>query len=262
MHLSPMVVIGVALLVAAGAGWYFMRRTRDELHAMIGTSTSTVSELEEQRRTAGELGGRAGFRQQCELVGSAHPRPEGLLVSELSRAECVWYRYRVEREFREQRHDTNGNTRRQRKKEKIAEHTSHEGYALRDGNGELIGIDPNGAPPDHPEQVVDRFEPHAPEGPRMFGVQLPSFFDFSNTIGYHYKEWVIWPEQQLYVLGEAHDKIGPLVVAKPPKGSFVISTRSEEELRADRRTRHKWLRAGVLAGVPLGIALIVAGFLK
>lgn len=260
MH--PMVVVGIVLLAAAGAGFYFMRRMRNELHAMMGMETSAVSDLEEKRRTADELGGQGGFRQQCELVGESYPRPEGVLVSELTKTECVWYRYRVEREFREQRYDSRGNLRRERKKEKIADFTSHDGYALRDGNGELIGIDPNGVAPDHPEQTVDRFEPHERQGPQLFGVQLPSFFDASDTIGYHYKEWVIRPGRQLYVLGEAHDKIGPLVVAKPSNGSFIISTRSEEELRADRGKKHQWLRVGVLAGAALGVVVTVAGALQ
>jgi hypothetical protein len=261
-HVDPMLIFGIVFLLAGGVGVFFLRRFRDQLHAMIGTETWAIEELEQQKRAAQEVVGEGEFRQQAEVVGVAHPRPEGLIVSEGSGTECVWFHYQVEIEFREEYWDNEGRRKTRKRTETVHDNVSHEGYALRDDNGQLIGIDPNGAPPDRPEQTLDRFDPREREQPEVFGVKLPKFLDSSNIIGHHHKEWVIRPEQRLYVLGEAHDKIGPLVVAKPPKGSFVISTRSEEELRADRRTRHKWLRAGVLAGVPLGIALIVAGVLK
>ncbi|MGI8308492.1 hypothetical protein [Saccharopolyspora hattusasensis] len=79
------VIVGVVLLVAAAIGFYFMRRARDELHAMIGAETLPVNELELLRKASDEVGARGGFRKECEVVGAAHPRPEGMLISELSK---------------------------------------------------------------------------------------------------------------------------------------------------------------------------------
>lgn len=56
-----------------------------------------------------------------------------------------------------------------------------------------------------------------------------------------------------------HDKIGPLVMAEPEQGSFIISTRSEEQLRGTSRKRHRMLSAGVLVAAPLGLLLIILG---
>lgn len=255
-----MIFIGLALLVAAGVGFFFMRRTRGELHAMIGAETLPIGQLETLRGASDEVGARGGFRKQCEVVGGAFPRPEGLLVSHLSGTECVWHRHEVVRHYRHVHYNTNGRRQESKRREGVAGHTSTEGYALRDGQGVLIGVDPNGTAPDRPEQVVSRFEPYQPQGPNLFGVQLPKLFDTNNTIGYEYKEWVIRPGQQLYVLGEVHDKIGPLVIGKPEAaGHFIISTRGEDELRKQRGTQHKLLSIGVLVAAPLGLVVTIVG---
>jgi hypothetical protein len=261
-HVDPMLIFGIVFLLAGGVGVFFLRRFRDQLHAMIGTETWAIEELEQQKRAAQEVVGEGEFRQQAEVVGVAHPRPEGLIVSEGSGTECVWFHYQVEIEFREEYWDNEGRRKTRKRTETVHDNVSHEGYALRDDNGQLIGIDPNGAPPDRPEQTLDRFDPREREQPEVFGVKLPKFLDSSNIIGHHHKEWVIRPEQRLYVLGEAHDKIGPLVMAKPPQGHFIISTRSEQELRRDRERKHWWLRLGTIAALVAGPVLIVVGLVR
>src|SRR3954453_7046758 len=92
-------IFGVLLLVASGAGFWYMRATKRELHAMIGTETLSIPELEDLRRISDELGSRGGFRKTAEIVGAAHPRPEGPLAAEISKTPCVWYRYRVDRQY-------------------------------------------------------------------------------------------------------------------------------------------------------------------
>ncbi|MGW3473379.1 helicase, partial [Saccharopolyspora sp. NPDC000995] len=66
------ITIGVVLLLAAAVGFYFMRRARDELHAMIGAETLPVNELELLRKASDDVGARGGFRKECEVVGAAH----------------------------------------------------------------------------------------------------------------------------------------------------------------------------------------------
>ena len=259
-----MIVIGIVLLAAAVGGFFYMRHTRGELHAMIGAETLPVSELEMLRSASDEVGGQGHFRKQCEVVGVAHPRPEGLLVSEISGTECVWYRYVVKRRFqyvewKDGRRETRTKT------DQIAEHTSWQGYALRDDQGVLIGVDPNGTRPDRAEQVVKRFEPSRHEPPRNLAQKLGELFFSapSETLGYEYEEWVIRPGQRLYVLGEVHDKIGPLVIGKPEgDGYFIVSTRTEQELRKSRRGRHTLLAFGVPAVAVLGLVVLVLAILR
>lgn len=254
-------IAGVLLVAVAVAGFFYMRHTKSELHAMIGTETLSIPELEQLRKVSDELGAQGSFRKTAEVVGAAHPRPEGPLKAELSKTECVWYRYLVERQYETDEY-RDGKRHRTKRTERVAEHTSWEGYALVDEQGRTIGIDPNGTSPDKPEQTVNRFEPHHGDGGvELFGITLPQIFSGggSRTIGYTYKEWVIRPGRRLYILGEVHDKIGPLVIGKPEgDGHFLISTRTEQELREDRTRRHKMLAVGVVAGTVLGLGLVVA----
>lgn len=253
-------IVGVGLLVLAVLAFVGMRYTKSELHAMIGTETLTIPELETFRGVSDELGAHGAFRKVAEVVGAAHPRPEGLLKAELSKAECVWYRYRIDRRYETVEY-RNGKRHTKRRTERVADYTSGQGFALIDDQGRTIGVDPNGTTPDGAEQTVNRFEPHRHgEGPELFGVTLPRMFgNGDSTIGYDYKEWVIRPGRRLYILGEVHDKIGPLVIAKPENGGhFIISTRTEQELRDQKRTQHKLLAVGVIVGTLAGLGLIVA----
>ncbi|MCA1278322.1 E3 ubiquitin ligase family protein [Saccharopolyspora sp. 7B] len=251
-------LVGLVVVALAVAGFFWMRRTRSELHAMIGTETSTIDELEELRRISDELGARGGFRRTAEVVGAAHPRPEGLLTAALSEAPCVWYRYQVERIY-EQVEQRDGRTRRVRKTETVSEHTSEEGYALIDEQGRTIGIAPAGTKPEGVEQSVERFEPHNGGG-GGFGFQLGgfSFGNRSSTIGMRYKEWLIRPGTRLYALGEVHDAIGPLVLGKPQeKGHFIIAAKTEQQLREERTKRHRLLAIGVPVAFVAGAALTI-----
>ncbi|MGW1676909.1 GIDE domain-containing protein [Saccharopolyspora sp. NPDC002376] len=64
----------------------------------------------------------------------------------------------------------------------------------------------------------------------------------------------------MYVLGEVHDRIGPLMIGKPEQDShFVISTRIEDQLRKSARTQHRLLAIGIPLAALAGIALIVFG---
>lgn len=251
----------ILLVVAVGA-FFYMKHTRSELHAMIGTETLSIPELERYRTASDELGSSGSFRKASEVVGAAHPRPEGLLTAELSKTECVWFKYRIDRHYEVVEY-RDGKRHRRKRTERVAEHTSQQGYAVIDDEGRTIGVDPGGTEPDGPEQTVSRFEPHQgrDSGMELFGFRLPPLLGRGDTtIGYDYKEWVIRPGRRLYVLGEVHDRIGPLVIGKPSgEGHFIISTRSEEELRDSRVKRHKLLAVSVIASAVLGVGFLVAG---
>ncbi|GAA1244638.1 hypothetical protein GCM10009676_33110 [Prauserella halophila] len=246
--------------MAGVAAFFFMQHTKKELHAMIGTETLSIPELEAERTVSDELGAKGSFRKATEVVGAAHPRPEGVLTSELGKHECVWYRYTVEREYEHVEY-RDGDRRTSRRTEKMTDHASNAGFAVIDEAGRTIGVDPSGERLDSPEQVVDRFEPaeSGRDSVELFGIKLPSFGGGNRTIGYKYKEWIVRPGQRLYILGEVHDRIGPLVIGRPSEdGYFIVSTRSEGELRRSRETRHKFLALGTVAGVVIGTGLVVA----
>jgi hypothetical protein len=262
-----LLVVGILLIVAAVVGFFVMQSTKKELHAIIGAETLSIPELEQLRGVSDELGARGGFRKVAEVVGMAHPRPAGVLSSEISKTECVWYHYRIDRQYEHVEY-RDGRRRYSKRTEKVAEFTSADGYALIDAAGRTIGVDPNGTKPEGVEQTVDRFEPYRGDGTQsveLFGIRLPDFLRHgeNSTIGFEYKEWLIRPGSRLYILGEVHDKIGPLVVGKPGQpGHFIISGRTEEELRAARIQKHRLLAIGVIAAFVLGLVLITAGALR
>src|SRR5690606_39854698 len=94
--------------------------TRSELHAMIGTETLSIPQLEQYRQASDEVGGRGAFRKTAEVVGAAHPGPHGPLKAELSKTECVWYRYRIDRHY-EVIEYRDGKRHRRKRTERIAE---------------------------------------------------------------------------------------------------------------------------------------------
>jgi hypothetical protein len=224
-----------------------------------------VAEFEGDRRISDEVGGQGGFRKTAELVGVAQPRVEGLLASELSKTPCVWFRYRVEREYEVVEY-RDGRRQRSKRTEQVAEHTSPHWYTLVDDQGGAIPLDPNGTSPDRAEQTVDSYEPHHGQGrpTTFFGIELPSFLaESDSTIGFKYQEWVIRPGTRLYVLGEVNDSGGRLTLGKPQQtGTFIISTRSEQELRDTRVKHHRYLAIAVIAAATLGTALIITGILR
>ncbi|SFQ24744.1 E3 Ubiquitin ligase [Amycolatopsis arida] len=255
-------IVGLVLVVAGVVGFFFMRHLKSELHTMIGTETLSVPELERFRSASDEVGAKGSFRKVAEVVGAAHPGPDGPLVAELSGAECVWYRYRVDRKY-EKIEYRDGRRIRRTATEKVAEYTSWQGYAVIDDQGRTIGVDPGGNEPDRPEQTVDRFEPASGRrSVELFGIRLPGVSGGDSTIGYHYKEWLIRSGRRLYVLGEVHDRIGPLVIGKPERGGhFIISTRDEQALRAERVLHHRIVAVGVVVATLGGLALTVAGLI-
>ncbi len=255
-----LIVVGIVLILLSIGGFWYMQRLKLELHAMIGTDTLSLPELADLRKIAHDLG--ASFTKVAEVVGAAHPNPSGPLIAELSKTECVWYRYQIERQY-EHVYYRDGRRHRTKRTEKVTDYTSQQGYALIDPQGRTIGVDPGGTEPGGIEQTVSTFEPYrgGNEGMRMFSIRLPDIFgNRDSTIGFEYKEWVIRPGRAMYILGEVHDRIGPLVIGKPEDGGhFIISTRTEAELRAARAKSHKLTAIAVIAAFVLGLGLTVAG---
>ena len=241
------VLIGGALCIDQAV------RARRRVHAMLAAETLTVPELEQLRGISDGLGVRGGFRKVAEVVGAAAPGPQGLLRAEMSGTEAVWHAQRVQRHYEETTTDSDGDRRTTRRTETVAQNVSGPTFALvRDGH--TVVVDHGGVLVDAAEQVVDRFEQQAGDG----GF-LRDLLDHGNgTIGYQYTEWVVRPGTPLYVLGEVHDRTGPLVIGPPADRSrhFVVSTRSEEELTDDTR-RHQRLMARIGAGAgALGVVLL------
>jgi E3 Ubiquitin ligase len=259
-----MIIFGIVLLVAAALALWELHNARGKLRAMAAAETVPCADLVSLRDAAAEAAGAGVFNHACEVVGVTEPGDTGPLTAELSKTECVWHRHVVKRRYEDKSRDSNGNTTTTTRTETVAELTSTAPFHVRDDSGTVL-VDPAGITADHAEQVVDRFEPRG-SGGGGFSVEVLGFNVLGRggdrTLGYEYEEWVIRPGKHVYVLGEATDRAGRLVMGKPAKGPFVLSTRSEEELVRGARIRRAVSLACACVGVAGGVALLVAGLLN
>lgn len=255
--MDPLIIVGVVGLAAGVVAFVFAQRTRRDVHAMIGAETLPIAELEDLHRTAVEIAGPGGFRRVCEVVGVGQPGPHGLLDAELSGTKCVWHRHTVQRRYKEVSYDSQGRRSTRQRTETVAELSTEQTFAVADATGAVL-VRPEGTRPDGAEKVISRFERNTGRkaGPTMFGIQLPSF-DRDDTIGYEYTEWVLRGGTRLYVHGEAADRSGELAFGKPEGGLFLISTRTEDEIKASNIRQQKLLAFGGLGAAVLGIVLLV-----
>ena len=86
-----------------------------------------------------------------------------------------------------------------------------------------------------------------------------AFLQKDTTIGIERKEWGIAPGQRLYVLADASDRNGRLAMMKPADGKFVISTRTEQELRSSKRGFANVARILAIVFAVVGVVLVVLG---
>ncbi len=256
--MDPHIVFGVLALATGIVAFIVAQRTRRNIHAMIGTETLPVAELEDLHRTAVEVAGPGGFRRVCEVVGTAAPGPHGLLEAELSGIKCIWHRHTVQRRYDHVSTDSRGNRKVTRQHETIAALASEQPFTVADVTGAVL-VRPDGTHPDGAEKVVSRFERNTNRvgaGQKLLGMLVP-LLERDDTIGFVYNEWVLRADAYLYVHGEASDRYGELAVGKPEHGLFLISTRTEDEVKASSVRKQKVLAFGGLGAAVFGIVLLV-----
>lgn len=241
------IIFGLVLLAVSGfLGWlaYKHARRADQMAA-----TATV-------RCADAVAGR------CEVVGQAQPGPTGTLTAPFSGVTCVWHRSTVTEHYWDTEWRGTGSNRRRervRKTRQVSDDRSAHPFHIDDGSGH-VGVHPDGAHVDAPHQVFDRFR-HA--GPGAGGWDLSigpiQLGGGDRTIGWAYEEWVIWPGQRLYALGDADAVGGFLVLRRPAEGELVLSTRSEAELSLTTRRNMYLAGAGAAVAGILGVVLFFIG---
>lgn len=268
-----MVIFGVILLLVAGGLFYGKMSSQKKLGDMAYTDTSEVSTLLLQcKGVADDIGG-GSFSEYCEIKGTATLGQP--LKAEFSGTDCVYYKTEVIREWEEEvfeeDHETGEQIRKmERKSEVMSTNLQAPDFWLDDGSGKMK-IRPTGAKIDAMKSF-DNFEPHN-SGSVQFsdGNMTWGNFSFSigqpqsqaNLIGYRFREWSIPLGQSLYVIGQASDESGELLLTKPKeKKSFVISTKSEEELiQSAEKSGKIFMVASIICAV-LGLVLIAVGIVR
>lgn len=253
-----MLIAGIVCLVlAAAAGGYawWQDRKHDELSAV---EASTCGDMRQLADAVSVSAGAGGFRQRCELNGTAQPAYVGTVQAPQTKKECVWYRNKVTHEYWDWHTvERNGHRERERRKrtDVISDETSDIPFALDDGTGQAV-IHPEDADVHGPVKSADEFESDRSR-PGLLESLGSTWKD--ETIGYQREEWILPVGQKLFVQGEVIDEDGHLRLRKPEKGTFRVSTSSEEELLAEAATGRKWATAGAGALAVIGLVLVVLG---
>jgi hypothetical protein len=258
-----MLIIGIILIALSALLLYFRKSTQAQLLEIRFVKTSSVAEALELQQSIAEEIGPGGLSQQMEFKGVA--RCDSPLTAEISQQPCVYYSMSVEERYEETytERDAQGTmrTRTRTGSAVVASNTQHVRFGIDDGTG-VLAVDADGASIDA-RKIVDRFEPYAGGGGMLragsFTLQLGGIGGGPRRVlGYHYRESIIAPEEQLYVLGEVNDSSGEAVVRKQstPKAPFIISIKSEEELTRGKERSIQFQLYGAVALAVAGVACI------
>ena len=232
---------------------------------MRGTETTSAAELAAMARSVGGEIGVGAFNQITEVKGTL--RCQQPLTSELSRIPCAYYTMKVTREYEEisWRTDANGKRESQTRRgsEVVAENSRLCRFEVEDATGR-VAVDATGAKFEL-EKACDRFEPGDPGGASLkmgrwqLDLGLLVLGPGRRTVGYRYEEWLLPVDRPIFVLGEASDAQGELVIRKPgAKGtSFLVSTRSEESLIQSADKAARWLVVGTTVSGVAGLVMMI-----
>jgi len=259
------------ILIVLGVVLFFVRRSQQaRLLDIRFVQTTTAKDLMELAKSVQEGVGRAGgFRQQVELKGVIQSETE--LLSEIAKLPCVYYRAEITREYEEVYSETNPETKQverktRRSSEVISSNSRMANFYLQDSTGKVL-VNPKGADLGK-ETVVDRFEANRSGGSGSidfgnFHFSLSGISGGGGTLGYRFHEEILPVGRSVYVLGEASDNSGQLIVQKPAeKGRYIISLKSEEELVKSASSSVQWtLYGAILCGVA-GVVLVVIGLIR
>jgi hypothetical protein len=183
-----------------------------------------------------------------EISGQAQPA-ESLLSSPFSELPCVFFSYAVEEHVSSGKHA---------RWETIAKGTSEQPFVVRDTTGQVLVV-PLGAELILPDERTYRND--------WFGALPPSAIDGLTRLGISTERWIgsktlrcreafIQPEEQVYVLGTAHEQLGAkeliensarLYIGSSREHEFIISDRSEKDLLSRLRWQVLAYGAGGLA---------------
>lgn len=258
-----MVIGGIIALVVAAVAYIYAHSQQKSLRDMTLTETLTCGDLGQLSSAAAEAVGSGSFGQECEVVGVAAPGAQGALTAPESGREVVWHRTVLTEHYTATETDSQGKSREVNKTRIVGQQVTQEPFVVKDSTGEIV-VDPRGADMDEPFVLADKFERNSGNidlGDSRWANIAEQLAKASIQGGIQHEEWGIPTGQQLYVLAEANDRNGTLVMGRPEKGRFMISTKSEEELRESAGTTVAIATSiAVVVGVA-GVVLLVLGLL-
>jgi hypothetical protein len=264
-----MIFVGIFFLIISTTLFFARRNQQHRSFSLKSARPVTAAELEEMAQAiAAEIGG-GDWRDYVKLRGTV--QAESPLMSKLAEKSCVYYSYRVEREYEEtvKEKDANGNlkTVTERKSETISSDRQSLPFTLADQSGQVL-IDPDSANIEA-IQVANEFLPGEPPGghltfgafSRTLSTQHPSN---QRTLGYRLQESVLPTGQIVSVVGAVSDHTGIVTIKKPlkPNHHYIISLKTDEDLIANSDLNIQRLFWGMVGTFGVGVLLIIVGLLR
>ncbi|NEQ30992.1 MAG: hypothetical protein F6K04_08305 [Leptolyngbya sp. SIO4C5] len=258
--MSVWTVIGIILLIVGIVLFFVQRQQKSRAFSLKSARRVTVAELGKTAEAiAAEIGG-GDWRDYVKLWGQIEaPQP---LVSELKQTPCVYYSFKVQREYEETvtTKDAEGNTQRktERRSETVASNQQSVPFYLQDDTGK-IWVDPDQAE----IETVSGLNEFRPGDPSAGMLQMGKFSltlgqSDRRTLGYRYTEAVLPAERKILVVGEVSDHTGTLTLGKPTQTDkkYIISLKTDDVLTANAdRGAHN-------ASVAMMICLIMGAVLS
>jgi hypothetical protein len=260
-----MIIAGIVLIIIGVILFVSRSFHQKKLFNIKATQTLKAKEIFDLCNSVRAEIGPGSFNKPLEVKGII--KCDNPLTAELSNQECVFYSMSVTREYEETYTDYDQNKRpvqrTRRGSETISNNSQSIQFYVEDETGKIL-VNPNGAAIDSIKSV-DKFEPAGLDLDTIsfgrFNMSLSSMMTGRRTLGYKYREEIVPLERRIYVLGEASDSSGELMVQKPKdkKESFVVSLKSEEELVGSVERVIKYTLIGGIAADVIGLALLIAG---
>jgi len=259
------IILPLLLMVGGVLAIVYLRpKMLGHVREMKFMNTTTIKDLQEMYQMMVDGGMGDMFRNYVELKGVVHcDQPTHTPFSSQNVAYCSSKLSAVtQREEQYRDNDGHYHTRTVKDEEVLSSENSSEILLMADDSSDMrVVLDINhGCEFDVPE-TFDRFETVGNLGRYAY------FRNFhhprANLLGYRMQERTISLGQPLYVLGEAYKEGNTLHIGKPvdKDKSFIVSTKSEDQLVGKYEGNAKLALFGGIAAVVIGVLLLIARFL-
>ena len=267
--------IGAGILAILGVVFWVLKNKRASKSAMLDMmDTSSIKDINENYSSITGSMGKGSFTHMVEVKGKAHS--ETPLTGQFSEKEVVYFSAKIEHEYEklEYKKDSEGNQKKEWIKhvDVVSENEQWAtGFGVKDETG-FIGINPKKSKMDT-EELYSTFEKGDPNaksgglnvklGKLSIGLGSKSMNNGIKTTGYRYEEIGILLNKSLYVVGDANDRDGELVISKPKdrKNPFILSSKTKEEYLGSLGSAVKGFTIGAYASWGVTVVLIVLGIM-
>ena len=207
----------------------------------LAISASSISKIIRIRRTPTTWISALPSAGRVEVSGKVG---EKTILSPVLKTACAAYKFEIA-ELRKSNKGSSWST--------IRKMQSEEPFEINDDTGSIL-VRPSGA--DfilNPDCETDTLVPDQIAAIASMGVKTTGFFGSQKTL--KVKEFVIRPQQEIYVMGQIQPENGQKTVARSADCPLVISDRSERDVL---RTLYKRVGLNLLISIGVGAAIIIA----